>query len=206
MHEKTIYLLRHGQTTHDGLYVGSTDCNLSKYGENEIRSLANFTYFNNVDLVVSSPLKRCLQTFRLLKLNHELIIEDDLKEIDFGLWEGLSFEEIYKDHRLMFDQWCAEPDKFCFPDGECLQTFQDRIKGVARKLQTSKEKEILISAHGGVISHLLCALLDLPISKANIFKIETGKFAQLSMYNDSAVLHYLNKGPEIIDLKGMVNG
>ncbi|MGL1932917.1 MAG: histidine phosphatase family protein [Desulfotalea sp.] len=195
MKEKTLYLLRHGQTTHDGLYVGSTDCHLSDFGIEQITKLKHYKNFGSVNCVYSSPLSRCLETFHNLDLQNSLLIDNDLREIDFGDWEGLSFQEIYNNHRQQFDLWCETPKEFSFPKGEALSGFNERIEKVANKLKGINGNEILVIAHGGVISHLICYLLELSPAKAGSFKIETGKFTQLSIYPDNNVLKFLNKGP-----------
>ena len=77
--------------------------------------------------------------------------------------KGKSFDEIVKTDKERVDRWAQEPDLFCFPDGESVVDFQDRIFNVGRQLAQSRHQKILIVAHGGVIRYLLCYFLNLSV-------------------------------------------
>ena len=189
---KELYLLRHGATTLNGLYVGSTDVSLAEDGRKQIRRTANLLAVEQIRKVFCSPMKRCRETLNLLHLDASFEFDDNLREIDFGRWEGKSFEEITKKDQKFIENWRTNGESFCFPEGECIKTFNKRVELFSRKVLTATEKQILIIAHGGTIRHLLCTFLRLSPEKKMIFDIQPGCFSTVTLYDDIGVLTGLN--------------
>jgi broad specificity phosphatase PhoE len=137
-------------------------------------------------------MKRCRETLALLHpgVPHELNAE--LREIDFGRWEGLSFPEISKSDPDLIDLWRTTGDSFCFPDGECIKTFNRRVEEFSSRLLAAVEKRILIIAHGGTIRHLLTLFLGLDPEQSGIFTIQPGCFSTVALYGELGTLTALN--------------
>jgi alpha-ribazole phosphatase len=192
MAEKEIYLLRHGDTGRQGCYIGSTDVPLSAKGRQQVRDTANNLRRENIDGVFCSPMLRCRQTCEQLQLAIPCHVNELLKEVDFGRWEGKSFADIAKGDAEMVAAWMSDPTHFCFPGGEALMNFHNRVAAIMQLLGADNNKRILVVTHGGIIRHLLCLYLGIPTEKYLIFDVQPGSYSSLRLYSDGGVLTGLN--------------
>lgn len=190
--EKTLFLLRHGETVLNGFYVGSTDVSLSDGGREQVVSTGNVLGNENISKIYCSPMKRCLETVELLYLDIPMEIDENLREIDFGRWEGKSFEQISWTDGELIENWRTKGENFCFPDGECLTAFNRRVEEFSEKILLETKERILIVAHGGTIRQLLCIYLALPPEKKMIFQIQPGHFSTVTLHGELGVLTNLN--------------
>lgn len=165
-----IHLIRHGLTEANikGMYIGATDVDLSDEGEKRLNKLKeNFSY-PKANRVVSSPLKRCLQTSKILYPETEILIEKDFSECNFGDWEGKSIETLKSDQN--FIKWINNSQEVEPKGGESLKIFAKRVLGAfereVEKAVKSDCKDTVIIAHGGVIMTIL-AMFGVP--KANFY-------------------------------------
>ncbi len=132
---KRLFLLRHGSTGMDGRYVGATDLPLGSDGAVDLTDTAAFLQRQQIDTVFCSPMRRCRQTIELLGLACPVEIVEELREIDFGRWEGRSFEEICREDERLVDQGAEDAENFAFPDGEAIADFALRVKRVMEMLK-----------------------------------------------------------------------
>lgn len=190
---KKIFFLRHGHSTLTGKYVGSTDCPLSAKGKQQVATLAKNNLFAEVPHVISSPMLRCVQTYQGLGLKAKVEHEESLREINFGLWEGLEFDQVYSLYRDEFDTWCTAPQDFRFPGGESIKEFEARLAQMPKYLKNFGG-DLLIIAHGGVIRHLICSLIGIPSELAMKFQIDVAHYAIVDIFGDDCVLNALNHG------------
>ncbi len=192
MVEKEIYLLRHGDTGKQGCYLGATDVPLSAKGLAQVRDTAKTLRQKNIDRVFCSPMLRCRQTFEQLELANPYRIDELLKEVDFGRWEGKSFAEIVAGDAEAVADWARDPAQFCFPGGEALVNFHNRVSAIMKMLGEDSSERILVVTHGGVIRHLLCLYLAIPTEKYLAFDVQTGSYSSLRLYSGGAVLTGMN--------------
>ena len=185
-------MLRHGKTVASGTYCGSGDVPLDDEGRLQVLRIAPFLKTIDVSHCYSSPMVRCLDTFRLLDIQTGCSIEKDLREIDFGSWEGLSFDEISGKDPEKLSEWMKKKEHFTFPQGENILDFSVRIGNCFRKITSTDSKKVLVVCHGGVIRHALCNLLDIPCSKAGSFEITEGSISEVLFEDGHAVLKRLN--------------
>ena len=189
---KQLYLLRHGATSLSGLYVGATDVPLAEEGKEQVIRTGRLLALECIDQIFCSPMKRCLETLNLLSLVAPPEIDVNIREIDFGRWEGHSFEEISQTDSALVENWRIDGEAFCFPDGESVAAFNKRVEIFARKLLSGPGNRILIIAHGGTIRHLLCTFLDLSSEKKMIFDVQVASFSTLTLFGDKGILTSLN--------------
>jgi alpha-ribazole phosphatase len=189
-----LFLLRHGKTDLSGKFAGSTNVSLNAVGNEQIRSLRPVLINERFERVFCSPMTRCRVTVRLLDLDAEVSYVEDLREIDFGLWEGKDFSEIEKTDPNRVRAWIADPDGFCFPEGECRADFILRMERFKTMLHSFQGEKVLVISHGGVIRHLICSFLGLPLSNYLLFKVNEGEFTTLDCYSEGGVLTGMNKG------------
>lgn len=116
---------------------------------------------------------------------------ENLREIDFGLWEGLDFSQVYSTYRSEFDSWCHKPQNFCFPNGESIAHFEKRLNGIPEYIKCL-EGDVLVVAHGGVIRHLLCLFLGFSPLLAMKLQIDVAHYAVIDIFGDDCILSTLN--------------
>ena len=158
-----IHLIRHAmiEGSEDGKYIGQTDVPASEQGLAQIRSLMDENEgYPYAEVVISSPLKRCIQTAKLIYPNKEPVIINELTEYDFGDFEGCTADEL-KDLDT-FKQWIAgtSPDT-PVPFGESQTQFNARICGCFEKIVDGIIKSgtgsTAVFTHGGIIMSLMSA-------------------------------------------------
>lgn len=187
-----IYLLRHGQTAQSGTYTGITDVSLSAEGKRQIRALIPIITELEFDHCFCSPLLRCIETYALLDIGLPYTDDKDLKEINFGSWEGLTFQQIQKDFADQLNQWEDQGDSFTFPGGERISSFNERVKGWFGALLANDFNRVLIVAHGGVLRIGLCHLLGVDEGRAFAFNFKEGALTHVAVNNGSARLEFHN--------------
>ncbi len=192
--KKKLSLLRHGRTGYSGRYVGSLDVGLSPEGIMQIENLRPYFQKNIPAVCVSSPMQRCVESHEILFSKSHVEHDDDLREIHFGEWEGLSFQEIVSDYPSLVEQWAEWSLDFCFPGGERIGDFLNRVHRAAGRIVARSEEDILLVAHGGVIRALLCHFLQLDPSEYLLFQVQKARIAKMELFDQGAVLTGLNLG------------
>ncbi|AHM56674.1 phosphoglycerate mutase GpmB [Peptoclostridium acidaminophilum DSM 3953] len=170
-----FFIVRHGQTKWNTQLKtqGQQDSSLDEIGMIQTQKLAKRLAAFNIDHIYSSDLGRTIQTSDIIsaQLQKEYMLENSLREIDFGEWEGLTIEDIKKSYEEEFKMWRKEPDKARIPGAESLQEVADRItRGINKINEAHKSSNILLVSHGVVIKVLLLTLLNSSLS--NIYKIK----------------------------------
>ncbi|MEE4243543.1 MAG: histidine phosphatase family protein [Desulfopila sp.] len=189
---KEIYFLRHGETVLPHRYVGKSDISLSENGKKQILTLLPFARSRVFSRIYSSPLQRCVQSAEILGMSSTAIFDHRLCEIDFGLWERRTFEEISTNFPDEVAKWSRNESDFCFPEGEKITDFHKRLEDFVQEIENIADGKLLLIAHGGVIRHLLCRFLNLSYANYLYFKIECGKISVLELYSEGGILTRLN--------------
>ena len=151
-----ILILRHGQTdgNKDGRYLGRTDVPLNEAGEAE--ALAGGV-LRAVKKVYVSPMRRAVRTAELCFPNALQVPVPDFREMDFGIFEGLNYEEMTGNAE--YQKWVDGMCRGKCPGGESMPEFVDRVfaafDGVVREAMAAGEKQVFIAAHGGTVMALL---------------------------------------------------
>lgn len=168
MHQRTLYMLRHGEIATPGILAGKTDVALSEAG---FQQLCNSTeQLAEIAQCISSPLQRCQQFARHFtdKNNIELAIEVKLKEMDFGDWDGKKYQDLWQikateQNTSLGDFW-QNPWQHTPPNGEAMADFTQRVDTWWQQwLAEASEGNTLLISHGGVIKHLIARILNMPI-------------------------------------------
>ena len=164
-----LLLARHGQTEwhRDNRYVSRTDIGLTETGREQARTLARRAERENVDLVLSSPLGRALETAKPAAAACDLEPQTDerLRELDFGGWEGRTLSEI-RDEDPESVRRFEESADHGFPGGEPLQEGADRVLEVFADLSRSHAGgKVLVVAHNTLIRLALCRMLGVELGQ-----------------------------------------
>ena len=193
----TVYLIRHGETedADSRRYKGRIDVPLSENGVEQIKRLADY-FFQNSELkaVYCSGLIRSVRSADIIAEPYGLkpVIVEGLKERNFGVWEGMSFDEIKEKWPDAFDAWAENPLKFSPMEGESTIEVRERaLKAFDEIMKKHNGDSIAIVAHGGINRVILCELLGMPLE--NIFRIEQD-FAALNVIEmwDYPVVKHIN--------------
>ncbi|MCX5696124.1 MAG: histidine phosphatase family protein [Candidatus Omnitrophica bacterium] len=157
-----LTLIRHGVTEWNkkGRYCGFRDVGLSKEGEEQAKSLAKSLKSFKFDKIYSSDRSRALQTGRILFKECKIIRVRALREINFGVLEGLKHKEIMKKYPLAYKKWLSDPYQDCIPKAEPMSVFKKRVNQAIEKIvRLNSGKDLAIVCHGGVIGILVCGIL-----------------------------------------------
>lgn len=150
-----ITLFRHGVTKANvhKEYLGWTDSPLTREAIQKLQVIK----LEEFDLFITSDLGRCVRTMELLFPHDEPIILPELREMNFGMFEGKTYEELK--HNELYRNWLDHGFLQAPPDGEAFKPFQRRVeKGwekVTDLLLRENKKRVFIVTHGGVIRYLL---------------------------------------------------
>lgn len=188
-----VLLIRHGEigAQYDGRYVGRLDPPLSTAGIERASALRRHAELRRADLqCLASPSLRARQTAAAAGLAAEL--DEDLREIDFGRWEGLSFDEIAAADPEAVARWAQLDAGFLFPGGESLAEFDARIRRVAERLAEGAPRTVAVFTHKGVIRALICHWLGLPREAQLLLEIGHASLTRLRVSKGRATLCTLN--------------
>jgi alpha-ribazole phosphatase/probable phosphoglycerate mutase len=153
---KTILLIRHGETDMAGRFCGHSDPELNPAGERQVVRLAEEVAILGIERVYSSDLRRASQTATAVAQRIGIGVDylPALREIDFGLWEGLLWREIEELFPEEADRWIREFPLQSAPGGEAYSDFTARVDAVlASLLEAAAEKMIAIVTHRGVMRY-----------------------------------------------------
>lgn len=163
--------IRHGEPVGGVRYRGQTDDPLSDTGWRQMRAAIGKE--RPWDVIVSSSLSRCLAFAEELSEASKLPLEvdDRLKEIGFGEWQGKTREEITQYDPGVLQRFYRDPTTYR-PDGaEGLAEFKHRIVAAVNDiLNRHSGKHVLVVCHAGTIRMVIGHILDIPLS--NLFRIK----------------------------------
>lgn len=173
-----LYLIRHGltQANFDGRYIGTTDLDLCEEGVAELLSLQEEYEYPGAGLVYTSPLKRCVETARLLYPQMTPVVVNELREYSFGAFEGKTAEELKEDP--LFEKWLRSSEAAAEAGAEPVAAFEKRVVSgldrIIRDMMKRQCSDAVVIAHAGVIATLLakCGLPQRPVSD---WQVESGK-------------------------------
>jgi probable phosphoglycerate mutase len=180
-----VYLVRHGQTalTPQRKFsgIGPLDPELTPPGLKEAELLANEIEKIKPDVLISSPLRRTRQTADAISKLTGLKIEFDemWKECDFGVWDGLSIEEVKAGYPEDYAMWVST-SSFAPPGGESYDSAMARaVQGLQEISAEYTHKKVCVVTHNGMIKTALAAairaepsvIFNLDVSPASISTI-----------------------------------
>jgi len=158
-----LVLIRHGITQWNiqKRYCGYQDVSLSKQGKIQAVELRKNIKNIRFDRIYCSDRKRALMTKAILFGKTDFIKEKDLREIHFGLIEGLNYDQIMQKYPKAYKEWLTDPYKGRIPQAESMQVFKKRVMGAIKKILTANcGKTIAVVCHGGVIAIFVSSILQ----------------------------------------------
>lgn len=163
-----LLLIRHGQTDWNllGKYQGQTDIALSGEGIRQADLLAQNFPVDTLDIIYTSDLQRAFMTAERLaeKFSAPLYADKALRELNFGAWEGLTYQEIAERWPQEVKNLFGAPEKLQIPEGETFLMLQRRAMDKIHEIRAENEgKNVAVVAHGAISKAILTALLHIPL-------------------------------------------
>jgi alpha-ribazole phosphatase/probable phosphoglycerate mutase len=180
---KTIIdLLRHGKPIGGRRYRGQLDDPLSESGWQEM------WYATSAETpwqtIISSPLCRCREFAQQLskKLSLPITIDDRLKEVGFGAWEGQSAEMLRMQDDAILKRFYHDPINNRPANAEPLECFSRRVdEALQTAIQSHQGQHILIVTHAGVIRSALASILGAPLGSMYRLSIATASLSRIQL-------------------------
>ena len=169
----TLVLTRHGLTDRSApeQHLGQgIDIGLSVAGRRQAEALARRIGGERFDRIVASPLFRARETAEAVAASRPVEIDARLAEMDYGRWEGLTYEQIEAHEREYRMRWEATPGSLACPGGESGADVAARARSFLADLLAwdgdagIPDPVVLAVAHSSLNRILLCVALDVPVN------------------------------------------
>ncbi|MBD6618306.1 histidine phosphatase family protein [Komarekiella sp. 'clone 1'] len=199
-----LLLVRHGETewNRQTRFQGQIDVPLNDNGRQQSQKTGEFLQEIAIDFAVSSPMLRPKETAEIILKHHPSVgleLQDGLREIGHGLWEGRLETEIEQEFPGELHRWRTVPAEVQMPEGENLQQVWERSvaawQSIVEVALTKQFKTVLVVAHDATNKTLLCHILGLPLENFWNFRQGNGAVSVIdypSGLNGLPVLQAMN--------------
>ena len=182
-----VYVVRHGETewSLSGQHTGGTDIPLTENGRAAARRLGPILAEQSFLLVLTSPLSRARETCELAGLGARATLEPDLKEWNYGEYEGRTTKQIHEEKPgwMIFRDGC--------PGGETPERIGARVDRVIARVRAAPG-DVALFAHGHVLRVLVARWIGLPASAGQHFLLDTATVNVLGYYHDAPAVKIWN--------------
>jgi len=208
-----VFLVRHGATalTAEDRFAGSTDVPLSDEGRRQVASLAERLKGETLDAIYASPMARTMESAHILGTPHAIapIAAAELREIDYGRWEGLSRTEVESRFQAEYAIWQEDPFTIAPDGGESGLSVLNRALPMMRLIvERHRHRSVMVISHKGTNRLLISSLLGFDIrgyrdrldqspAALNILDFMNEVRPRLRLFND--VSHYDGIPERVLD-------
>ena len=196
-----IWLIRHGEPAGvRGRCYGKLDVGLSPAGRLQMERSAECLRTECIEAIYCSPRVRTTESAQLVAAFHDCAPQSDegLCEIDFGDFEGMTYDEISTKYPDLYRQWMESPTEVKFPKGESFGEMRVRVLRAFEAIRKANEgRTAAVVTHGGVIRIILASALLLP--DASLFRLaqDYAALSLLKYVEGVAVVQLMNGGPTV---------
>ncbi|WP_130890920.1 histidine phosphatase family protein [Fusobacterium ulcerans] len=190
-----LIIVRHGQTQMnvEGIFFGKLNPGLNEMGRVQCKKAEDILKKHGYDAVYSSDLLRAAETAELVNyLKLPIKFDKRLQEIDFGIFEGLSYTEIKEKYPAECEKSKNEWKTFDFVTGESLEKLQSRAIEFIESLD--KTKNNLVVTHWGVINCILSWYFSDKLESYWKYSVENGGICIIEFADGFPILKGLNIG------------
>lgn len=199
----TVFLIRHGQTEWNKTlrYQGHSDIALTEDGVKQAGWVAERLAREPFSAIYSSDLSRARVTADIIAAKHGLSVEvtPDFREVKFGDWEGLRYNQIHDGWPAEMDKFFMQPGQVSIPGGETFHAVKTRTDRAMEAIRAKHDGEcVAVVTHGGAIRTILCSALGISLdllwcfrqdnTAVNIVEYEA-KYNILRLVNDANHLY-----------------
>ncbi len=189
-----LWLIRHGETewSLSGQHTSRTDISLTEHGRKRAEELRAYLGGRKFDGVMVSPMQRAQETCRIAGYGDVAVVEEGLREWDYGIYEGKTTAEIRKD----VPGWSVWKDEIV--GGETVERVGERADGViARALAMKGESHrVALFAHAHILRILAARWIGLPADGGSLFSLGTGSVSVMGWERETRVIAGWNRGFE----------
>ena len=182
------FLVRHGQSADNATgdrYSGITDSPLTEEGLKQAEEVGIILQEENIERIYVSPMKRAVGTARMIKnkAGGVIVIDRRIREIDYGDWEGLTRQEIFRRWPKLYSSYKKNPIKNFPPNAEKPEEAIERLRSFWYDLQnlmaSESIKKIVLVTHKSIARLLLCDINDEPVSKYRKRRLDNASITKL---------------------------
>lgn len=191
-----LLLIRHGDTEYvDEALAGRIDSPLNAEGIEQSHRIAKTLKHLSIEAIYASPLKRTQQTAQPIAkfLNLNVKINHEMNQVNFGEWQGLSFDELIQDSNWKIFQ--ENPALAKIPGGEDGFIVRERVSAAILELIAKHPQNAIIAifSHGSIIRHTISHYIGLPLENLNQIRIAPASISTLAINNGVGKLLHLNQ-------------
>jgi broad specificity phosphatase PhoE len=195
-----LILLRHGEVEepYQRVFGGRIDMGLSPRGHEQAVTLANYLRRWTLDAVYVSPMRRAQLTLAPMASQcvRPAITRPELREVDFGDWTGLTWEQVKARQGISAFRWLEMLDSAAIPNAETGVTWRARVEPCIREIvAVHAGQTVAIVCHGGIIRMIISILLDLPLLKVAGFEIDYASVTRVEHHAHKAEVTLMNLAP-----------
>jgi probable phosphoglycerate mutase len=194
----TFVLVRHGATTFtvEKRFSGVGDPPLIEQGRQQVRAAASeLVARGGIERIISSPLSRCRESAAIISaaVGVPVEIDDDLREVDFGVWEGLTFPVVEERWPRELALWLGDT-AISPPDGESYESLRHRVRTAQERIVNRHRSETMcVVSHSRPIAMIAANLLDTPTASLYRLHVDNASLTEVDYYDDGpAVLRLFN--------------
>ena len=192
-----LILVRHALTVDNqkSRLSGHIDSSISEEGKEQIDKITNYLKDFNIDKIYTTTSSRTKDTVKKLSelKSIEIIEKESLKEISFGDFEGLTFDEIKDKYPKEFQDMIEKGYEYKYPNGESLIDSYNRVCiELDNIISNNDDRTILICSHGGTIRNIITYLISNSYKYHWNFKIDNGSVTILEIQDGFTVITAMN--------------
>jgi len=187
-----VYLVRHGETawSRSGQHTGRTDVPLTDLGREHARAIGRWLAGRQL-LTLTSPLGRARETCELAGYAASAQVEPDLREWDYGIYEGRTTREI-REEVPDWSVWGAP-----IVDGESLEQLGERARRVIARVLEAAPSDVALFAHGHILRVLAACWIELPPVGGSHLALDTASVSVLGYEREARVISLWNLQPNV---------
>jgi broad specificity phosphatase PhoE len=189
-----LWLVRHGETewSLSGAHTSRTDIPLTAHGRKRAEELRDYLKGTNFDAVFESPMQRAKETCAIAGFGDRAVVENGLKEWDYGVYEGKTTKEIQAE----IPGWSVWKNEIV--GGESVEHVGERADGViARALAAAPEGgKVALFAHAHILRILAARWVGLPATGGSLLALGTGSVSVMGWERETRVISSWNRGFE----------
>ena len=192
-----LILVRHALTVDNqkSRLSGHIDSSISEEGKEQIDKITNYLKDFDIDKIYTTKSSRTKDTVKKLSelKSIEIIEKESLKEISFGDFEGLTFDEIKDKYPKEFQDMIEKGYEYKYPNGESLIDSYNRVCiELDNIISNNDDRTILICSHGGTIRNIITYLISNSYKYHWNFKIDNGSVTILEVQDGFTVITAMN--------------
>jgi broad specificity phosphatase PhoE len=192
-----FHLLRHGEREQSRVLVGRLPgFGLTEHGRADVAAVAERLVGESIAALYASPLQRTRESAEIVaaRLGLPVAFRDDLLELDFGDWTGLTFDAIRGDPR--WPAWSTQRSLAAIPGGESMRQVQRRIVEALIEIgERHAAESVVVVSHGDVIRAALVFALGMPLDFYGRLEVAQGSLSTIRLDGGGIRVIAINERP-----------